>query len=126
MDDWWYAFFITLLYIPLLFMWGFALFDLFRRQDLKGWAKILWAFAILFFPFLGVFMYFLIRPKGEDVWAPEGSLYAPGPSQYWSSRPSGPASKKDLQVLAQLHASGALSDSEYERLSQHVAATGET
>jgi hypothetical protein len=102
-------------------MWGFTLLDLFRRNDLKGLPKALWAFGILFFPFLGVFMYFLTRPKGQDVWAPEGSFYAPGPSQYWSSRPSGPSSTKDMEVLAELHASGALSDEDYQRLSQQVS-----
>jgi type VI protein secretion system component VasK len=62
----WELFFILLIFIPLLMLWIFALADLFRRHDLSGWAKALWAIAIVLLPLLGMLIYFLTRPSDEE------------------------------------------------------------
>ena len=38
--------------------------DLFRRQDISGWAKALWVIVLLVFPYLGVFGYMIFQGKG--------------------------------------------------------------
>lgn len=55
------AFFQLLIWIPLMLLWGFALWDLFHTS-MSGIAKALWAIAIVLVPVLGVVLYFMVRP----------------------------------------------------------------
>ena len=38
--------------------------DLFRRHDLSGWSKALWAIFVILLPYLGVFVYLISQSKG--------------------------------------------------------------
>ena len=58
----WQLIMIVLVVIPLILLWVFSLVDLFKRQDLSGMAKALWAIAILFLPLIGMIVYFVTRP----------------------------------------------------------------
>ncbi len=58
----WEGFFLMLIWIPLIFLWAFALVDLFRRDDLSGWGMAGWLIVIIILPLLGVLCYFLFRP----------------------------------------------------------------
>ena len=56
--------------ISMFFIWAGWIFavawvfiDNFRRRDHSGWAKALWALAILFVPIFGVFAYLVSRPN---------------------------------------------------------------
>ena len=44
---WWDVFFLMFIWIPMLFVWGFAIFDVFTRRDLSGWGKAAWLLAIV-------------------------------------------------------------------------------
>jgi len=48
-----------------MFIWMFiAIFgDIFRRNDLSGWAKTGWILLIFVVPFLGILIYVIARPK---------------------------------------------------------------
>jgi len=140
-DFWWGVLFFTL-YIPLLFMWGFTLFDIFSRHDLHGWQKALWVLAILFLPILGMLAYFIFRPHDAvDSWATSaGGAYA-SPGAYYSGYPGGVAPSTaasgapynaysgvieadeatELQMLIRLHDSGTLNDEEFAKLRQKFA-----
>ena len=63
MSEFWYGLIWLTLFIPLMFLWGFALWDIFSRHDLSGLAKALWALAIILVPFIGMLVYFIARPK---------------------------------------------------------------
>jgi len=52
MTPFWQAFFLLLIWVPLVMLWMGALFDVFRRDDLGGGSKALWVF------------YFISRPSG--------------------------------------------------------------
>ena len=68
----WEGFFLLLIWIPIIFLWGFALVDLFRRDDLSGWAIAGWLLLIIILPLLGVLFYFIFRPvTAQDVEAAE-------------------------------------------------------
>lgn len=58
-------FFFSLLWIFLWIAWIWlviAIFiDIFRSEDLSGWSKALWSLFVLFLPFLGVFIYLIVR-----------------------------------------------------------------
>src|ERR1700759_1454005 len=57
--------FLTMLWIFLFIIWIWLLFmvfgDIFRSHDLGGWGKAAWVIGIIIFPFLGVFLYLIVR-----------------------------------------------------------------
>jgi membrane protein implicated in regulation of membrane protease activity len=61
-DVFWSVLVVVFIIIPLFFIWGFAIVDLFARRDLGGFAKVLWLMFILFLPLLGTLLYYLFRP----------------------------------------------------------------
>jgi len=108
--DWelfWEVFFISIVVIPLLYIWGFAICDLFMRPDLSGLKKVIWLLAIIFFPVVGTLAYFVTHPVTSLVGAHGREKYLPGV----------------LASLDSLHDAGDLSDSEYERRRAEVMAT---
>ena len=38
--------------------------DLFRRDDVSGFAKVLWVIALILFPYIGIFAYLLTQGRG--------------------------------------------------------------
>jgi hypothetical protein len=65
--DFWDYFWLLLIFLPLAMMWGFALYDLFHRDDLGGAAKAVWLVVIIFLPFVGTFIYLTLRPRGATA-----------------------------------------------------------
>jgi len=63
--EFWHWLVIFFIYIPLVFLWGFTLFDIFGRVDLSGWAEALWVILVLILPLLGMLIYFIARPVTE-------------------------------------------------------------
>ena len=57
--------FWTILEIFLWVLWIWILIyifiDIFRSQDLSGWAKALWFIFVLFIPLIGVLVYLIVR-----------------------------------------------------------------
>jgi hypothetical protein len=107
-DSFWKNFFLLLIFIPLAMAWAFALVDIFRRDDINGLPKALWLLCVLVVPFLGTFVYVLLRPPGATreerarIERAEADFAAP------------PHGASALQVLADLHDRGKLTDAEFE------------
>lgn len=63
--------FWTMLLLFLWVMWFFLLFrtviDIFRSDDLGGFSKFLWLVFVILLPYLGVFVYVIIRGRGMTV-----------------------------------------------------------
>lgn len=59
--------FWTMLWFFLWVMWLFLLFkvitDIFRDHELSGWAKAGWLVLVLLLPYLGVFVYLVVRGR---------------------------------------------------------------
>ncbi len=53
--------FFMVFYFMLLFM---VLLDIFRDREMKGWVKLIWILALLFFHFITLFIYILFRGRG--------------------------------------------------------------
>jgi hypothetical protein len=57
--------FLSMLYFFLFVIWIFiaitVVFDIFRSRDLSGWGKALWFLFVLVIPYLGVFIYLVVR-----------------------------------------------------------------
>jgi hypothetical protein len=117
--------FWTILWIALWVFWIWLLIyvfvDIFRSHDLSGWAKALWAFFVLILPFLGVFIYFIARGDSMQKRSfDEAQSHRQDFDQY-VRQAAGPVSTADeLAKLAQLHASGALNDADYEKAKAKV------
>jgi hypothetical protein len=41
--------------------------DVFRRSDLSGAAKSAWAIIMLLVPFIGLLMYYMLRPSDAQI-----------------------------------------------------------
>ena len=105
----WETFFLILIFLPLALIWAGALFDVFRRDDLRGISKALWVAAIFLLPFIGTLIYLIARPTGvtpeERELIDEAKRVAAGPTPE--------ARAFELQALADLHDRGKLTDDEF-------------
>ena len=51
-----------------LILWVRAIIDLFtHRHDLSVGAKVVWAIAMLVFPFIGLLVYTMLRPSDATI-----------------------------------------------------------
>jgi hypothetical protein len=65
LEFFWYMFVFYLFFMVIwMFIQVFA--DIFRRENLSGWGKAGWIFLIFVFPFLGVLIYMIVRPKNTE------------------------------------------------------------
>ena len=98
-----------------LFFWVMAIWifiaifaDIFRRNDLSGWAKAGWIFLIFIVPFLGALIYVIARPKmtAQDKEMLEQAQEA-------QRRVSGYSPADEIAKLAELRDKGEISAEEY-------------
>jgi predicted membrane channel-forming protein YqfA (hemolysin III family) len=97
----------------LMFIWMFiAVFgDIFRRDDLSGWAKAGWVFLIFILPLLGILIYMIARPKMTEQ---DRQMVAA--VQERERRLAGYSAADEVAKLAQLRDQGEISADEYNRL----------
>ncbi len=100
-----------------LVIWMFiAIFaDIFRRDDLSGWAKAGWVVLVVLLPFIGILLYIIFRPK---VTASDRRMYAEMRQQQRQMTGYSPAD--EIDKLAKLHNEGKLTDQEFETLKQQA------
>jgi hypothetical protein len=112
--------FLSFLWFALFVIWIWLLIvvfaDIFRSRDLSGWAKAAWTIFVIVLPYLGVFVYLIARGSKmsqraeEDAEAREAEL-----RQYvQTASTDGHSSADEISQLADLHAKGVLSDTEFE------------
>ena len=106
----WESFFLFLIFLPLAMVWGFALVDIFRRDDINGFSKALWVACVILVPFLGTLIYLVIRPAGAT--REERELLG-GSGRGLASRYSPSTGTSELLALADLHDRGKLTDAEF-------------
>lgn len=87
--------------------------DVFRRDDLSGWAKAGWSLAFIFLPLLGILIYIIVRPKEMpvDTW-PSGS----------SGQVAGGLATEDIANAQQLLQSDAINQEEFDHLKRKALA----
>ena len=109
--DFWDSFFLFLIFIPLIMIWVFALFDIFRRDDMSGWLKALWVVVIILLPFFGTLIYLIFRPAGATAQERQAMDEA---SREFVQKYSSDASPADqLKTLSDLHDAGKITDEEF-------------
>jgi hypothetical protein len=89
--------------------------DIFRRNDLSGWAKAGWILLFFILPFLGLLIYMIARPKmtAQDKEMMEQA-------QERERRLTGYSSADEVAKLAKLRDEGQISAEEYETLKKQA------
>jgi Short C-terminal domain/Phospholipase_D-nuclease N-terminal len=119
----------TFIWFTLFFIWIWLLItvfaDIFRSHDLSGVAKFLWVFGIIFFPFLGVFIYLIARGHKMSQHAVQEAQAIDAAQRAYirDAAGSGASPADELTRLADLHAKGALSDAEFEQAKAKVVSS---
>ena len=106
-------FFLWILWFFLLF---WIIFDIFRSDDLSGWAKAGWLIFVIILPFLGVFVYAIARGKKmseHQVRAAQQQDQAMRQYIQETTGSSGASSAEELTKLAQLRDQGVLTEQEF-------------
>jgi putative oligomerization/nucleic acid binding protein/phospholipase D-like protein len=106
----WETFFLFLIFLPLAMMWGFALVDIFRRDDLGGFSKALWVACVILVPFFGTLIYLIGRPAGAT---PQERELIEESNPELVERYSPTDGVSELRTLADLHDRGKLTDDEF-------------
>jgi len=112
----WQTFWVLFVLVPLTIAWAFAVFDIFRRNDLSGWAKAIWFVVVLAVPWFGTFLYLLFRPR--EVPQEIARAQAAAREAYEKS-----LAADQIAKLSALHTQGELSDQEYASAKAHLLMT---
>jgi hypothetical protein len=102
MSDWiMEALFLMIIVVPLVVLFGYAVFDVIKRHGIGVAHKAIWLIVFCLVPIVGPLVYLVIRPPG--VTAEENALAGGGSSK-----------AGELTALADLHDRGKLTDEEFE------------
>jgi Short C-terminal domain/Phospholipase_D-nuclease N-terminal len=96
-----------------IFIMVFA--DIFRRNDLSGWAKAGWIFLIFIVPFFGAIIYLIARPKMT-----EQDKEMMEKAQEAQRRLSGYSAADEVAKLAKLRDDGKITAEEYEEMKRQA------
>lgn len=111
--------FLSMLWFTLFVMWIWLFFaliaDVFRSSDLSGWGKALWTIFMIVAPFLGVFVYLIVRGRhmGERQMA-EAQQQEAAFRSYVKTVAATPTD--DVTALADLRDRGVINDQEFQQL----------
>ena len=106
---WFFAFFIWIWLLIVVFA------DIFRSHDMGGFAKALWVIFIIILPILGVLIYLIARGGSmHERAASQAEQQEQAFRSYVQDAAAGSSSADQLAKLADLKASGAITDQEFE------------
>jgi hypothetical protein len=106
-------FFLWIAWLMLLFK---VIFDIFRSKDLGGGGKAVWALFVIIIPWLGVLVYLIARGRSmtdRDLAAAQAQQDQ-FKTYVQQTAGSGTSTADEINKLAQLRASGVLTDAEFE------------
>jgi hypothetical protein len=111
--------FWTMLWFFLFFIWIWILItifaDIFRSQDMGGWAKAGWTIFVIVLPFLGVLIYLIARGKSMQERAMQRAAQQEQDFRGYVQEAAGGSSAADqLSKLADLKEQGVLTDAEFD------------
>lgn len=90
--------------------------DLFRRQDISGFAKVLWIIFLIVLPYLGIFAYLLTQGRGMS----ERETARVKGAQEHLRQMVGFSAADEIEKLDRLKAAGSISADEYKSLRARV------
>lgn len=95
--------------------------DIFRDDDLSGWAKGGWSLLVIVFPWIGVLIYLIVRGRSmaERSMADQEAY-----GRQMATRYAQPSVADELGRLTDLRDSGKITPQEYEQAKQKVVGAG--
>jgi hypothetical protein len=111
--------------LTVLWIFGFVIFfwlliavfsDIFRSHDLSGWGKALWSILIVFFPFIGIFIYLIVRGGKMHEHAAQDQQAANAAFTSYVQQAAGTSASPadELQKLAALRDQGVITAAEFD------------
>jgi hypothetical protein len=116
----------SMIWFTLFFIWVWLVIsvfaDIFRSDDLGGFAKFLWVAFVILTPYLGVFVYLIARGHTMGRHAAERAAAIDASQRAYIQEAAGTAASPtiELERLADLRSNGAIDQSEYDRLKAKV------
>ena len=117
--DFWDFFWLLLIYVPLMLLWGTAIVDIFMRDDIGGVRKAVWVVFVVALPLLGTLVYLVTRPAGATK---QERVTLEEQNREFVARYSPTDRAQQLAVLASLHDRGKLTDAEFTAEKQRLSA----
>lgn len=114
---------VSFLFISYLMMLFSVIVDLFRDRELSGVLKALWAIALIVFPLLTLLVYLVVRGKGMAERSIAQQQAAQQQVDSYIREVAGGGAASELKHAADLKASGAITDAEYEVLKAKILAS---
>src|SRR5262249_46491035 len=90
--------------------------DLFRRQDMSGWAKTIWVIVVIVFSYLGIFIYLIFEGRGMAERRNQQARQARDELR----QVVGYSAADEIEKLERLKNSKTISNEEYSRLRARV------
>jgi putative oligomerization/nucleic acid binding protein/phospholipase D-like protein len=112
--------FLTMLWFFLWILWIFLLIrifiDIFRSEDMGGWAKAGWSIFVIILPFLGVLVYLIARGSGMAHRDQQQAIAADQAARSYIQSAAGTSTSVAAEVtkLAALRDQGVLTEQEFE------------
>jgi flagellar biosynthesis/type III secretory pathway M-ring protein FliF/YscJ len=91
--------------------------DIFRRDDMSGWAKAGWILLIVIVPFIGILIYVIVRPK---MTAQDQRMLTE--MQERERRVSGFSAADEIAKLSALRDAGTITQEEFDGLKRRALA----
>jgi ABC-type multidrug transport system fused ATPase/permease subunit len=114
--------FLSMLWFFLFFIWIWLLIvvfsDIFRSDDLSGWAKALWIIFVIILPYLGVLVYMIARGRKMHEHAAEAARQQDASARAYIQSVAGSSSggaADELGRLADLRDRGVITDAEFQQ-----------
>jgi hypothetical protein len=112
--------FLTMLWFFLWILWIFLLIrifiDIFRSEDMGGWAKAGWSIFVIILPFIGVLVYLIARGSGMAHRDQQQAIAADQAARSYVQSAAGTSTSvaEEVTKLAALRDQGALTEQEFE------------
>jgi hypothetical protein len=109
--------FWSMVWFFLFFIWIWLLIsvfaDIFRSDDMGGFAKALWSIGVIVFPYFGVFIYLIARGGSMSERTVAQMQQQEQQTQAYIRDVASTSDADELAKLAELHKAGTLDDAEY-------------
>ncbi len=104
---------MTVFFFWMIYIWIFitVFADIFRRNDIGGWAKAGWTIFLIFIPLLGLLVYMIARPKMT-----EQDKQLMQQAQASQQRAAGYSAAEEIAKAQALKDSGAITEEEFQEL----------
>lgn len=113
--------FWSMLWFFLWIIWFWMLIsvitDIFRSPDMSGWSKALWSIFVIILPYLGVFVYLIVRGRKMGEHATQQAQARDAQMRQYVQDVAGSSSStaEEISRLHDLQTKGALTQEEFEQ-----------